>query len=195
MVTSPLPGDGKSFVASNLAISVALNINRHVLLLDCDLRRPSIHSRFGFDDVPGLSDYLLGGMGLQDLLLRTTVDKLSIMPGGQPPANPSELLSSDRMSELLKETTERYHDRLIILDSPPPTLTAETSVLARWVEGVIIVVKQGKTPLEGASEVIDKIGREKIIGGIINNYEVRSSRYYGNYYGKKDTYNSKKKNT
>jgi exopolysaccharide/PEP-CTERM locus tyrosine autokinase len=194
MVTSPLPGDGKSFVASNLAISVALNINRHVLLVDCDLRRPSIHTRFGFDDVPGLSDYLLHGMKLQDLLVRTSVDKLTILPGGQPPDNPSELLSSERMSELLNEATERYQDRLIILDSPPPTLTAETSVLARWVEGVVIVVKQGKTPGEGVSDVIDKIGREKIIGGIMNNYEVHSSRYYGKYYGKRSVYNNKRKN-
>ena len=98
------------------------------------------------------------------------------------------------MSELLKEATERYHDRLIILDSPPPTLTAETSVLARWVDGVVIVVKHGKTPREGVSDVIDKIGREKIIGAIMNNFEVYSSRYYGKYYGKRDVYKNKKKN-
>ncbi len=131
MVTSPMPGEGKSFVACNLAISVALNINRHVLLMDCDLRRPSVHTRFGFDNVPGLSDYLSNRTSLSDLLIRTSVDKLTILPGGQPPDNPSELLSSERMSELLSEATERYPYRLIILDSPPPTLTAESSVLAR----------------------------------------------------------------
>jgi Mrp family chromosome partitioning ATPase len=92
------------------------------------------------------------------------------------------------MSELLSEATERYPDRLIILDSPPPTFTAETSVLARWVDGVIIVVNHGKTPREGISDIIDKIGREKIIGAIMNNYEVRSSRYYGTYYGKSKVY-------
>ena len=188
MVTSPMPEEGKSFVAANLAISVALNINRHVLLMDCDLRRPSIHSRFGFGDVPGLSDYLTTGVPLSDLLIRTSVDKLTILPGGSPPDNPSELLSSERMSELLAEATERYHNRLIILDSPPPTLTAETSVLARWVEGIIIVVNHGKTPREGVSDVIDKMGREKIIGAVMNNFEVYSSRYYGKYYGKRQNY-------
>ena len=188
MVTSPLPGEGKSFVASNLAISVALNINRHVLLMDCDLRRPSIHTRFGFDDVSGLSDYLSGETLLSDLLLRTSIDKLTILPGGSPPDNPSELLSSERMSELLAEATERYPNRLIILDSPPPTLTAETSVLARWVEGVVIVVNHGQTSLEGVSDVIDKMGRDKIIGAIMNNFEVYSSKSYGEYYGKSKIY-------
>ena len=188
MVTSPMPGEGKSFVASNLAISVALNINRHVLLIDCDLRRPSIHSQFGFDDVPGLSDYLSKGTSLSDLLIRTSIDKLTILPGGRPPDNPSELLSSEKMSELLKEATERYPDRLIILDSPPPTMTAETSVLARWVDGVVIVIKQGKTHREGVSDVIDKMGKDKIIGAVMNNFEVYSSRYYGEYYGKSKSY-------
>jgi len=184
MVTSPMPGEGKSFVAANLAISVALNINRHVLLMDCDLRRPTIHTRFGFERVPGLADYLSDGVPLSDLLIRTSIDKLTILPGGRPPDNPSELLSSERMSELLKEVTERYQDRLIILDSPPPALTAETSVLARWVDGVVIVIKHGKTPREGVSDVIEKMGQAKIIGAVINNFEVYSSRYYGKYYGK-----------
>jgi len=184
MITSPMPGEGKSFVAANLAISVALNINRHVLLMDCDLRRPSVHSRFGFEDVPGLSDYLSNGVPLSDLLIRTSVDKLTILPAGQPPDNPSELLSSERMSELLAEATERYPNRLIILDSPPPALTAETSVLSRWVDGVIIVIKYGKTPRDGVSGVIDNLGKEKIIGAVMNNFEVYSSQYYGKYYGK-----------
>jgi exopolysaccharide/PEP-CTERM locus tyrosine autokinase len=183
MITSPMPGEGKSFVAANLAISVAFNINRHVLLMDCDLRRPSIHTRFGFEDVPGLSDYLSAGVPLADLLIRTSIDKLTILPGGEPPDNPSELLSSERMSELLVEASERYPDRLIVLDSPPPALTAETSVLARWVDGVVIVIKHGKTVQQSVSNIIDKIGKDKIIGAVMNNFEVYSSRYYGKYYG------------
>jgi len=188
MVTSPMPGEGKSFVAANLAISVAVNINRHVLLMDCDLRRPSIHTRFGFSDVPGLSDHLANGVSLSDLLIRTSIDKLTILPGGRPPDNPSELLSSERMSELLAEATERYQDRLIILDSPPPTLTAETSVLARWVDGVVIVIKHHKTTREGVADVIEKMGKDKILGAVINNFEVYSSRYYGKYYGESKAY-------
>ena len=183
MITSPMPGEGKSFVAANLAISVALNINRHVLLVDCDLRRPSVHTRFGFDGVPGLSDYLSDGIPVSDLLIRTSIDKLTILPGGDPPDNPSELLSSERMSEFLAEATERYEDRLIILDSPPPSLTAETSVLGRWVDGIVIVIRHGKTARQGVAQIVDQMGKDKIIGAVMNDFEVYSSRYYGKYYG------------
>ena len=88
------------------------------------------------------------------------------------------------MSKLLDEATERYEDRLIILDSPPPTLTAETSVLARWIDGVVIVIKHGKTARQGVAQIVDQMGKDKIIGAVMNNFEVYSARYYGKYYGK-----------
>ena len=184
MVTSAEPDEGKSFVASNLAISVARGINRYVLLMDCDLRRPSIHSKFGFGNVPGLSDYLSNGTPLENLLLKTRVDNLTILPGGQPPDNPSELLSSERMEALIEEVTERYPDRLIILDSPPPKLTAESGVLARRVDGVLVVVKFGKTKRDMVQDMVDQMGRDKVVGSIINNFDMRSSRYYAKHYSK-----------
>jgi capsular exopolysaccharide synthesis family protein len=139
MVTSVAPGEGKSFVAANLAVSVATHVNWNVLLVDCDLRRPSVHRKFGFGEVPGLSDYLSNGRELPSLLLRTAVERLTVLPGGKPPANPSELLSSDKMTAFIDEVTARYHDRLIILDSPPPRLTAESTALARHVDGISTV--------------------------------------------------------
>jgi exopolysaccharide/PEP-CTERM locus tyrosine autokinase len=184
MVTSALPGEGKSFVAANLAISVARGINRYVLLMDCDLRRPSIHTKFGFGDVPGLSDYLTNGESLTNLLRSTEVDNLTILPGGRTPHNPSELLSSERMAALIQEVTDRYPDRLIILDSPPPKLTAESGVLARQVDGILLVVKYGSTPRTMVKEIVDNIGKDKIIGSIINSFNIRSSRYYARHYGK-----------
>ena len=150
MVTSAIPGDGKSFVAANLAISIAQDIDRYVLLVDCDLRRPGVHRQFGFGDVPGLSDYLASGAAISDLLLTTSLNKLSILPAGQKPPNPAELLSSERMKELLTELTNRYRDRLIILDSPPPKLTAEANFLARQVDGILLVVDYGNTKREDA---------------------------------------------
>jgi protein-tyrosine kinase len=105
MVTSAVPGDGKSFVAANLAISIAQGVAEHVLLMDCDMRRSSIHRQFGFDDnVPGLSEYLSNGVDLPSLLKKTVVDKLTILPGGSTPANPSELLSSQGMKLLLEQS-------------------------------------------------------------------------------------------
>ncbi len=187
MVTSALPGEGKSFVAANLAVSVARHINRSVLLIDCDLRRPSIQRQFGFGDTPGLGDYLSRGTELSSLLLKTSVDHLTILPAGRPPSNPSELLSSERMYDLLDEVSTRYHDRLIIIDSPPPRLAAESGALARQVDGILVVVKYASTPRDMVTELIDKLGPDKVLGAIVNNFEMSSpfyaKRYYG-YYGK-----------
>jgi exopolysaccharide/PEP-CTERM locus tyrosine autokinase len=183
MVTSVGPGEGKSFVAANLAVSVAQHVNWNVLLIDCDLRRPSVHRQFGFQNVAGLSDYLANGTDLQPLLLKTGIEKLTILPAGKPPDNPSELLSSERMSALLDEAATRYKDRLIILDSPPPQMTAESGALAKYVEGVLLVIKYGSTPKDSAKELINKLGRNKILGAVINNFDAGSSRYHRKYYG------------
>lgn len=187
MVTSAIPGDGKSFVAANLAISIAQGIEEHVLLMDCDMRRSSIHRRFGYrDTVPGLSDYLSKKQPLENLLKRTVVDKLTLLPGGTPPHNPSELLSSQSMKNLLKETRERYQDRYIIVDSPPPQLTAETAALAKTVDAIIVVVKYDATPKDQVKELIEKLGREKVIGVVMNGYRVPTTERYG--YGKYKKY-------
>jgi len=183
MVTSAVPGEGKSFVAANLAVSVARHVNWNVLLIDCDLRRPSIHQQFGYQNVSGLSDYLTDGTPLPKLLLKTGIKNLTILPAGKPPDNPSELLSSERMAALLNEAAKRYGDRLIIIDSPPPKMTAESGALARYVDGILLVVKYGSTPKNSITELIAKLGRNKIIGAVVNNFDAGSSRYHKKYYG------------
>ena len=180
MVTSAIPGDGKSFVAANLAISIAHSVEEHVLLMDCDMRRSTIHRKFGFEEqIQGLSEYLSKGGNLSGLLKKTAVDKLTILPGGTPPSNPSELLSSQAMKDLLEETKNRYHDRYIIVDSPPPHLTAETTALAKFIDGIIIVVRSGKTPRKLVEELIEKLGREKILGVVLNGYRIPATERYG----------------
>jgi len=179
MITSAVPDEGKSFVAANLAISIAQSIQEYVLLIDCDIRRPCIHTQFGFDNVPGLSEHLANGPSLSSFLLKTEVNKLSILPGGNPPHNPSELLSSQRMSKLLKEVKERYRDRYIVIDSPPPKLTAETSAISRQVDGILLVVEYGKTPRQMVSDLMEIMGKEKILGIILNKLDMRFSSYYG----------------
>jgi len=178
MVTSALPGEGKTFVSANLAISIALNINEHVLLVDCDFRLPEIHTRFGYGQVSGLSDYLADDAPLHSLLLRPDIHKLTILPAGRPPPNPSELLSSFRMSELLKEVKERYPDRYIIIDSPPPQLTPEASAIARQVDAILLVLRYGSTRRELTKDLIDMVGKEKLIGIVMNRFEVGPSKYY-----------------
>jgi len=195
MVTSTVPGEGKSFVTANLAVSIAQSIQEHVLIIDCDMRIPSIHKRFGFGKVPGLSEYLADKTPLEDLMLKTKVDKLSIIPAGKPPHNPSELLSSPKMSALLKEVKERYSDRYIVIDSPPPLLTAETHAMSRQVDGILLVVKYGSTPRKMVSELIEIIGKEKLLGVVFNNLDMQLTNYLGykkyGKYGKKGRFYTK----
>ena len=186
LVTSALPGDGKSFVSANLAVSFAMNINKHVLLIDCDLRKPDLHGMFGCGPGPGLSDYLAERRSLDSLLLKSSVEKLTLLPGGPIPANPSELASSERMSAMLAEVKDRYQDRLIVVDSPPPGLAAETSFLARQVDGILLVVKYGKTPKEDIEDLRETVGSDKILGVVINYLDMPMSRRYG--YGKYGKY-------
>lgn len=189
LVTSAIPDEGKSFVSSNLAICIAHNIDNHVLLMDCDIRRPSIHKIFGFpQDVRGLSEYLSGDEPLSSMLLKTMTKNLSVLPGGQPPPNPSELLSSEKMSHLLSSIKKRYNDRYIIIDSPPPQLTAETSVIARQVDGILLVVRHGRTSKKLVAELVETLGKEKILGVVFNCFDMHISSYnsrrYSKYYQK-----------
>jgi capsular exopolysaccharide synthesis family protein len=184
LLTSTGPEDGKTFAAANLAISIALNVNKHVLLIDADLRNPQLHQRFGFGNVPGLSNYLLEGRSLSSLLLKTRVDKLTLLPSGPPPVNPSELISSERMANLLTEVKARYSDRLIVIDAPPPRMAAETAVIARQVDGILIVVRYGRTLKEELADLIESVGKKKILGTLVNYAETAESRYYGYKYGR-----------
>jgi len=179
MVTSALQNEGKSFTAANLAVSIALGINDHVLLMDCDMRRPTQHRLFGFGVGDGLSDYLGGRRKLEDILLKTSVEKLTLLPGGRTPHNPSELLSSSRMSELLMEVKERYHDRYIIVDSPPPHLTAEATALAGQMDGILLVMRYFKTPRIQVEKLVEKIGKNKILGILLNQFDQPLMKYRG----------------
>ena len=182
LITSPLPGDGKSFVTSNLAISIAQGVEEYVLLIDCDVRRPQIHKHFGFGQVTGLSEHLSAGTELSKSLLKTPIPKLTVLPAGKPPANPTELLSSKRMKALLNDVANRYDDRFIIIDSPPPSMAAETSAIVSFVDGVILIVKAGSTPRSAVNETIEQIGKEKILGVVLNQSDQPLKKYYS--YGK-----------
>ncbi|SDT96572.1 polysaccharide biosynthesis tyrosine autokinase [Desulfobacula phenolica] len=181
MITSPSPDEGKSFVAANLAISIAGSIDEHVLLMDCDLRLPTIHKLFGLPDTKGLSDHLSTAISLNDLLLKTFIPKLTILPGGTIPRNPSELLSSGQMRSLIHEVKLRYRDRYIIIDTPPPYITSEGNALARQVDGIIVIIRHGKTRIKDVQDIINIYGKEKIIGVVHNFAEKRPGYGYGYY--------------
>lgn len=188
LVTSTFPAEGKTYVAANLAATLALSIDEYVLVIDADLRRPRLHRMFGYSKVQGLHDYLVGSHQIEELVVKSGIEKLSLLPAGKPPRNPTELLSSNMMMKFLDEVKEKYHDRFIIIDSPPSSVTAESKFLAQHVDGVIYVVMANKTPRKDIEKAIDNLGREKIIGIVFNGYEqVRKSyyRYYHRYYKSK----------
>ncbi|MBW2608288.1 MAG: hypothetical protein JRD05_11705 [Deltaproteobacteria bacterium] len=111
---------------------------------------------------------------------------MTILPGGKPPNNPAELMSSIKMSELLKEVKSRYSDRYIIIDSPPPHITSETSIIARQVDGILLVVKAGSTNREMVEELLEMMGKEKVLGVVVNWFDMSSMKSYG--YGKYSRY-------
>jgi protein-tyrosine kinase len=186
MVTSVAPGEGKSFVASNLAVSIAQNIDEHVLLTDCDLRKPDIHKIFGYGEIDGLTEHLSKGKSLSSVLYKTIVDKLTLLPGGRPSHNSTELLASEKMLGLLQEAKSRYRDRYIIIDSPPPYMASEANVLARYVDAVLLVIGKGKTKRESIADMVEMLGRKKFLGVVFNYFDIRSLQRFG--YGKYSNY-------
>lgn len=171
LITSASPGEGKSFICANLGISLAQGVDDYCILVDCDLRRPSQHQMFGVSNERGLVNHLQQKIAAEELIIKSGVDKLSILPAGPPPVNPAELSGSDSMIKLVHEMKERYDDRFVLLDSPPLHAAAETAVLAQHVDGVILVIRQGKSRREHVKALADTIGRDKIISVVFNAHQ------------------------
>ena len=183
LVTSAIPGEGKSIVSSNLALSIALRKQEYALLIECDLRRPSLCKIFGVGNCNGLSDYLSEEGELNNYLYKTAIDKLTVLPAGLSPRDPYELLTSNRMMKLLEEIRNRYEDRYVIVDTTPAQVGAETSVLTKFIDGVILVVRYGKTSRKLIQETAERIGKDKILGVVFNAFEgTYTNEYYYKYY-------------
>ena len=146
MVTSALPGEGKTFNAVNLAISMAMELDYTVLLVDADVSRPSVLRQLGLPPEKGLMDVLAGDVtDLSEVLMRTNIEKLSILPAGMPHQRATELLASDAMTRLLEQMASRYPDRIIVFDSPPLLVTTESRVLATHMGQIVMVVEAERT--------------------------------------------------
>lgn len=189
MVTSALEGEGKTFVAANLGMGIAFDLDRYALIVECDLRNPSLPRHFGFSEDRGLSDYLIGKADIPDLLVKTSLDKLSVLPAGTPQENPAELMASKRMEDLIEEMKVRYSDRVIILDSTPILATAEAESLINIVDGVLLVIKAGHTSREIIQQTLSVIGKEKILGVVLNQIDFKSSGLSKRYFGSNGYYN------
>jgi exopolysaccharide/PEP-CTERM locus tyrosine autokinase len=146
MVTSALPGEGKTFTAINLAMSIATELDCTVMLVDADVARPSVMRVLGLPAGPGLLDLVLNeSTELSGMLMRTSIEKLTILPSGTPHPRATELLASDAMTRLLTDMAKRYSDRIIVFDSPPLLLATESRVLASHMGQIVVVVQAEKT--------------------------------------------------
>ena len=184
LVTSALAGEGKTFCAINLAISIALERDQTVLLVDADVAKPSFPQALGLEAEKGLMDVLLDRrIDLAEVLWKTDIDKLTILPAGTAHQHATELLASDAMRVLLQEMAERYHDRIIIFDSPPLLAASEAGVLASRMGQIVMVVEAGKTTEAALKEALSRIESSNVAGLLLNKSEGVGLRYYYGGYG------------
>lgn len=190
MVASSLPGEGKTFCAVNLAISMAMELDHTVLLVDADVARPSvprylqIRAESESSEI-GLMDVLLDeNLDLADAMLKTNIDKLTLLRAGRSHHRATELLASQSMIALLSEIADRYPDRLIIFDSPPLLLTSEARVLASQMGQIVLVVEAESTTQHAVKEVLHQLKACQNVNLIYNKAKTLSNGdYYGRYYG------------
>lgn len=190
LVTSSVPGEGKTHTSVNLALSMAQERDHTVLLVDCDVNKQGVSRKFGLANRPGLVELLESdSFTLGDALLRTDVPELSLLCAGKQHEYVTELLASQRMFSLVEEMVSRYDDRVIIFDGPPLLPTPQTQVLATLVGQVVFVIESGKTPQAVIEEALELLPDDKAIGLVLNKSEGvsgRSSGYYYGYYGPDD---------
>jgi len=184
MVTSALPNEGKTFNAVNLAMSIATELDYTVMLVDADVARPSVLQLLGMSPEPGLLDLLQDeSIDLSKLLLKTNVEKLSILPSGTPHPRATELLASDAMVKLIKDMASRYSDRIIIFDSPPLLVTTESHVLASHMGQIVMVVEAERTLQSEVMQALATIEQCPVKSIILNKAKVEFKKGYSYGYG------------
>ncbi len=183
MVTSSVSGEGKSLTSANLAIMMAREYGQTVLLVDSDLRRPSLHEYLGIAPHVGLADCLEDRIDAGRAIVKTGIQKLSFMSAGKKVENPGELLSSQRMRDFLLELKHRYRDRYIIIDTSPILLFAETQAMSLLVDGVLVVVKEGGVSLQGLTQMLEVLKGSTVLGVVYNDASATSlgGKYYDHY--------------
>lgn len=176
-IISALPNEGKTMTAINLALVMGMSVGRRVLLVDCDLRTPRIHSTLEIPMEAGLSEVLRGEVPLEKALYEIPKENLTVLPAGTLPTNPAELVATPRMRETLEQLRDRFDH--IILDTPPCLQVADAETIGNLVDGIIFVVRAGATPREQVRRAIENFDRERVIGIVLNSAEDLDGGNYG----------------
>jgi capsular exopolysaccharide synthesis family protein len=174
-ITSPNKGDGKSLTAANLALTMAQEFQQRVLLIDCDLRRPSVHQLFGLSEGPGLADVLMNVAELDQALVSLPEHHLTVLPAGLPPSNPAELLGSAAMRRVLDTLRTRF-DRILV-DVPPVAPLADLHILAPVVDGLLMIIRAGVTPKPAIERALAGLDQSKVLGLVLNEAGGSESAY------------------
>ncbi len=185
MVTSSRPGEGKTYTSLNLAMSIAKERDKTVLLVDADVAKPGVTRVLNMESAKGLVDYLLDDtLSIPDVMMRTNVPNLRFIPAGKRHIHSTELLTSENMKQLTEELATRYPDRVVIFDSPPLLATSEASVVAELVGQIVMVVEAEQTSSDEVREALSLIAENKILGLILNKARGSFGTDYYGYYGK-----------
>jgi len=178
LITSAVQGEGKSLTATNLGLTFSESYKRSVLLIDADLRRPTLHTSFRVDNTGGLSEGLIS-REQRRLPVRQVSQRLAILPAGQPSADPMAGLTSDRMRQLLDEAREAFD--WVIIDTPPVVLLPDANLLGSMADAAVLVVRAETTPYDLVTRALAAIGRDRVLGVVLNNSRTGMGGQYGEY--------------
>ena len=189
MVTSSRPSEGKTFTATNLAMSIASEQDKTVLLVDADVLKPNVLRTLGLENRKGLMEYLKGDIDdVADVLYSTNIDKLKIIPAGRSHHLSTELLASQKMHDTVDEFANRYPDRIVIFDTPPLIGINESAILANFAGQAVIVVEEGKAKMADIKLSVERLNPDMAIGFVVNksvHNDTDGSGYYGYYYSER----------
>jgi non-specific protein-tyrosine kinase len=174
MITSAMPGEGKTLTAINLAFVFAREFNQTVLLVDSDLRQQKIHRCLGLPNGAGLADYLLDDRPLKDLIVWPGVERLTVISGGRTIRESTELIGSPKMKDLVAEMKSRYDDRYVFFDVPPLLSGADALAFAPFVSAILMVVQAGRTSIQHVQKALDLLPKDKFLGFVLNRQKKKS---------------------
>lgn len=189
MVSSSRPSEGKTFTATNLALSIASEQDKTVLLIDADVLKPNVLRTLELEHKPGLMEYLLGEVDdISEVMYHTNIDKLKIIPAGKSHHLSTELLASQKMHDTVDEFANRYPDRVVIFDTPPLIGINESAILANFAGQAVVVVEEGRAKMADIKLCVERLNPDMAIGFVVNksvHTDTDGSGYYGYYYAER----------